>query len=427
MSTKTISINPTLFSLNGLKTKKNREKKQSTAVPLISPNVLKKKLLKRIKEHKLNENKKLSLNQTNDETINKTNDTYDTHDTHEMSLNNFSDEFSDSINYLQTLSKQKKINDEKNNYEKQKQKRKEELQKNTLKNYQHINDKNTFVNLELPQELKINTEQFISTSLPLNKDTTDTIPYGILKGGIKPTYRNWSKTQRTYPNSSLTINETLEKEKRLQNLREKLKYKHFEEKMQIPTIIQSPTIQSTIPTIQPTIPTIQTSTIQSPTIQTPTIQTSTIQSPTIQSPTIQTSTIQSPTIQSPTIQTSTIQSPTIQNKQDNNIIAIKKIIKRTIKQKYTLGKSKIQKKVGILIKDRASRKRILDAQKELKHNPINNIKTYLRDHNLIKIGSNAPNDIVRKIFESSMLAGDITNSNSETLFHNFSKHDKELF
>ena len=108
------------------------------------------------------------------------------------------------------------------------------------------------------------------------------------------------------------------------------------------------------------------------------------------------------------------------------IIAIKKITKKTIKRKYTLGRSRIKKTVSVLVKDRGTRKIILAAQKDLKRKSINDVKEYLRDHNLIKIGSNAPNDVLRKLYESAMLAGEITNSNSEILLHNFSKEDKEL-
>ena len=59
MSTKkTIQINPELFKMS--KTKKNtKERKNLTLNPIITPNNLKNKLLKRIKEHKSQEFKDL--------------------------------------------------------------------------------------------------------------------------------------------------------------------------------------------------------------------------------------------------------------------------------------------------------------------------------------------------------------------------------
>lgn len=59
----------------------------------------------------------------------------------------------------------------------------------------------------------------------------------------------------------------------------------------------------------------------------------------------------------------------------------------------------------------------------MKEKSINEIKNYLRDHNLIKIGSNAPNDIIRKLYESAVLTGELNNNNKDTMLHNFTKNN----
>jgi len=90
--------------------------------------------------------------------------------------------------------------------------------------------------------------------------------------------------------------------------------------------------------------------------------------------------------------------------------------KRTIKI-FSLGKK--GKKVGVLIKSGKTRKIVKNEHIALKKHAITEIKNYLRKHNLIKAGSQAPEDILRKLYEDSFLAGDIYNRNAETLLHNY--------
>ena len=376
MSNKTISINPSLFSMGKSKTKRN---KNSNAIikPLISPNVLKNKLLQRIKEHKQQETHSNQPKQT----------------IPEKSQSNYSDEFIDSINYLQTLSKQKQ---------------KEDIEKKTLRNYTSLydNQPQQIINLELSEELTPHTAFQPTTNESVKIRSNNDVPYGILKGGSKPSYKEWVRTQKnsivTNPNSSLIIQGSHEKnvrENRLQLLKQKIKQKEEsvrEKSLQsIPSPIAIPSVSNPSPSVSN----------PSPSVSNPIA---------IPSP--------SPIINNP------IPNPIINNPPPNNttLIATKHITKKTIKRKYILGKSQTKRTVGVLIKDKETRKKVLIAQKNLKKQNMDDIKKYLINHNLNKLGSNAPNDILRKMFDSAMLAGEITNVNPHNLLHNFSKENKEL-
>lgn len=89
----------------------------------------------------------------------------------------------------------------------------------------------------------------------------------------------------------------------------------------------------------------------------------------------------------------------------------------TTKRFIHLGKK--NGRVGVLIKNQKTRKKILKDTYTLKKRPLSKIKTYLRKHNLIKIGSTAPEHIIRSIYENSFLAGDVYNKNVDMLLHNY--------
>jgi hypothetical protein len=427
---KTIDINPSIFSLS--RTKKNKGKKEKpNKIPLISPNILKNKLLKRIKEHKKKETENLDKKLDIKTNTNNSNNNNNNLKPDLVDLKSYTDEFNDSLNYLQTLSKQKKIDEEKSKNALIHQKKKEELERKTLRNYHSIHNSNNendnvspHVNLDLPDELKeplivINTEQLkannhdevpIQIKMPVNVPLKNSlalykqnslapdVPYGVLKGGNKPTYRIWNKTQKNMSNNqplkksfvSTIVNNHVsnERENRLNVLKEKIKQKQA----------------TTTNTINSVNSTNNKDLFMSQNL--------------IHKPLTNANTTNTNNTNGNTNATNT------NINTNSNTILIKQKIKRTISRKYTVGKSKIKRMVSVLLKDRATRKKIIAAFKDLKKSNINDVKKYLREHNLIKIGSSAPNDVLRKLHESAMMAGEITNNNQEMLLHNFIKDDK---
>lgn len=426
MSTKKITINPDLFNTSG-STRKNRgEKKAKPVLPIqINENSLKKKFLNRIKEHKNKEKIESGLKscgraqneiKVKEQIANQSND---------------NDEFRDSLEYLSLLSKKKKE-------EGVKKRNMATIQNKTVRNpySQPMSNIPPHVELELPEELKepfrappetpvmnlnfddtyknyfnynhnhnntnsnpfqqrpqqvtptysqpnppiLNQPQPQVNSLPAVSEP----PYGCLKNANKPTYRTWVKTKRNTGESdeiippSTTYSSNIhfspdpqnERQKRLEQLRKKMKE---DEILKLNSYNHANTIQS---------------------------------------PKEKESTILNNLSSQHSSQNTNIEGESKEDEPD------KRYIKRTIKKKYTLGKSTVYRKVGILIKNNATRKKIINAQKDLKKKSIHDIKKYLVERGLLKVGSNAPNNVLRKTYESAMLTGEVVNQNKDVLIHN---------
>ncbi len=94
--------------------------------------------------------------------------------------------------------------------------------------------------------------------------------------------------------------------------------------------------------------------------------------------------------------------------------------KRTVRRTYKIGRSKIYPKVSVLVSNRTIRNHITTKSQLLKQTPIGEVKKYLIKNGFIKVGSIAPNDVLRKMYESAtLMCGEVTNHNPEYLLYNF--------
>ena len=322
----------------------------------------------------------------------------------EIKQPNFADEFNDSINYLSQLSKKHKTVEQ-------------NLNKTIRQKHDLIDPNQVYVDVELPQELKevitpainslsLNSLPLINTipfnSVPKSNYILDNqVLYGCLKNGVKPTYRQF--TRRSLP--AFPVPELSEREKKLNML--KGQYKGSTMPMSVPMQMQEIQEIQEVPIQMQEQPYIFDDSLLEEQIY-PIQPDPILSTPSVLAPVL--TPVLAPVL-TPVLVTEPIPRP--------------KLIKKTIRRKYTLGKSNIYRKVSVLIKNNETRKKVIVAQKELKKKSIHEIKKFLKDRFLLKSGSSAPNEVLRKMYESVMLTGHVTNNNKDTMLHNFMNDKKE--
>jgi hypothetical protein len=373
---KTIQINPELFKLPGAKTRRQRDKKELELTPKINPNTLKNKLLKRIKEHKKQEIKKQQENGNKGETFSP------------------SDEFSGALQYFSDLSKKQKI-----------EKQQQLINSKTLKAYTSPTSNQVNINVELPEELlQDNSNEILGSSVfNVNYQKNDEVPYGCLKNGHKKTYRQWKQMNQpidlpdivrppTPPKKDFIIenNQSISREERLNAIKNKLRQLEEKDNISKQKPLEHITSLSNFENIKERWDKEEEFVMP----------------------------IDPPKIETPGTDFDKLLAANKKEQEEKNN-KMKKFIKKTVKKKFTLGKSDKLRRVSVLIKNQQTRKNIQHSQDQLRHTSINDVKKYLRQHGLAKAGTTCPPELLRKTFEDAVFSGEITNTNREMLLHNF--------
>jgi hypothetical protein len=107
-------------------------------------------------------------------------------------------------------------------------------------------------------------------------------------------------------------------------------------------------------------------------------------------------------------------------KKSKNQAVKKKKIKKLLRRTYHIGRDKYRPRIGVLLSNKTIRSNVTTKSYMLKQTPIDEIRKTLVKQGFIKVGSSAPNDVLRKIYESiKMIDGDINNHNPDNLLYNF--------
>lgn len=386
---RTLTINPELFKLNGGKRNKNQTKQKKNKPSIEEKEVkninkTKKELLRKVKDYQKNK----EIEQIKSEKDEKK-ENYPTNlfESNEFENSDFEREFNKSLNFLQNL--------EKKNKEKKKKKQTQKIP-------------SLQVSMDLPNNLQV--------SEPL---------YGCLKNGNKPTYTQLNKTQKREHNGkritiSLENNDSDDNPRPKPIPKQSYESQESQEKPEtfklndLNDLNENKTqfeelIDEKIEKIENLDSKLEDSVIS----ELPKDLKTSIEDTKTSIISINEDLIDS----QPNVGTEL--NKDVKDVDEIDISKLPKINRVTRKKKYVLGRKKGSKQVGVLLKNRETQKNVKAEVSSLKSKSIQEIKDYLRKKNLIKLGSESPNDVLRKLYEDSILSGDVENDNSEVLLHNF--------
>jgi hypothetical protein len=379
---RTITIDPSMYSISkkSKRSARNSDKTTPTTLkqrPFIRPNTLKKKLLEKIKQHQ--QRKQYRENTTSPASISSVSESIPV--TPESSNTSFANSFNNSLSYLQSLSNNRQTIKRKNNVKPVP----ESLQQQPVQVHQ--------------QSVPVQSPDLTAADVPVPAATATTVPeldptevnidlpsafieaqptpiislngepeWGCLKNGIKPTLRTLNNTTLKAATSATFVDNSI--------------YAHDNNNVnnnannnannEVHTATND-AIDTTYGTRKQRLDEYKRDHVQN----------------------------------------------IIKNQQPN--VKIRETKQHIITKKYKLGKyvNKNGPVIGVLIKNRQTQYNIEKKRNEMKHIPLHTIKARLHKKNLLKVGSIAPPDVLRELYETAVFAGDIEYENEGTLLHNF--------
>lgn len=102
----------------------------------------------------------------------------------------------------------------------------------------------------------------------------------------------------------------------------------------------------------------------------------------------------------------------------------RRIKRKTIKKKYTCGKLKTKKQISVIIKSMKTKNKVLKEKLYLKNETMQKIKNFLYSNSFVKVGSTAPDKVLRDMYESIILTGKVCNKNSHVMVHNYMNNEQ---